>query len=657
MVVHPVLMPSEHPIPGTPESYGRFLPRAHVSREPIRQGQVGIVPREGGLLGSRDEVPAPSPDELDALFASHIAEILAVFAGHDAFDLIGALGLINVAFNLERSDEYAGPGLIAAAELGATICASAATGQTVHSPEEGGEESLRSPFEAAYSVQDRLIASVLISGPVDERHATADTVYHRFFGQTRTIRNDRFDHQEHELLMGLFGPNWVSARCRTALGFDAYEAFAIWDAIAARLEAFYNSAFSGVGDPPPGIGDALAVVAEDLAGDAGLPEPVVARFLDTFSVSIGDVPAPQRTDDGMLIRRRPLVRDGDRFICTVPSNLLRAIRPALEEALKATSGWESYQRHRGSYCESRAVGILTDFLRPDLSLSKLSFEAPGGTGECDALILIDDTAVIVEVKSGALRVVGDPSRPERLDWTVRDMIGRPATQLERARAALLAGAQMRDPSGPIAVPSGHIRRVLGVIVTLEPLPFAAPMLWRLQDEGMLGEGPTLPWVIGLHELESICLMLEFPCQLLHFLDAHQRMDQLRCVEATDEIDVFMAYLDMGLRFGWLPDAERILLRPDSDQLNNWVFYKRGARSTVTPRPQQYFPVPTRLATRAELRRADRDRPGGFVSSSFEVIDAALDEADIERVGHPVPRNIARRRELPRRRPGVRRRRH
>jgi hypothetical protein len=626
-------------------------------QEPVRQGQIGIVPRDAGLLGSREEAPALSLDELDALFDRHISEILAAFAGHDAFDLIGALGLINVAVNLERPDEYAGPGLIAAAELGATISACAARARTAQSLDDG-EGSRRSPFETAYSVQDRLIASVLISGPGDEDHATTDTVYHRFFSQTRTIRNERFDHQEDELLMGLFGLPWISARCRAALGFDAQEAFVIWDAIAARFETFYKSAFTGDEDPTPGIGGALAMRAEHLVEDAGLPESVVAGFIDTFSVSLGEVPVPQRTDDGMLIRCRPLVRDGDRFICTVPSNLLRAIRPALEAALKPTSGWEAYQRHRGGYCESRVVGILSDFLRPDVSLSKLSFEVPSAVGECDAVLLIDDTAVIVEVKSGALRVAGDPSRPERLGWTVRDMIQRPAGQLDGARAALLAGAQMRDPSGPIVVPSGHIRRVFGVIVTLEPLAFAAPMLWQLQDESLLSAGPTLPWVIGLHELESICMMLEFPCQLLHFLDAHQRMDQLRCVVATDEIDVFMAYLDMGLRFGWLPDAERILLPPDSDQLNNWVFYKRGLRATVTARPKQYFPIPTRLATRAELRRLDRDRPGGFVSSSFEVIESALDDADIERLGHPVSHAIARCNEPARRgRPGVRRWRH
>jgi hypothetical protein len=111
---------------------------------------------------------------LTHFFDRHIAETLVAFAEHDAFDLIGALGLINVGFNPERPDEYAGPGLIAAAELGSTISACVARAHTAQSPAKR-EGALRSPFEAAYSVQDRLIAAVLISGPGDERHATVDT--------------------------------------------------------------------------------------------------------------------------------------------------------------------------------------------------------------------------------------------------------------------------------------------------------------------------------------------------------------------------------------------------------------------------------------------------------------------------------------------------
>jgi hypothetical protein len=112
------------------------------------------------------------------------------------------------------------------------------------------------------------------------------------------------------------------------------------------------------------------------------------------------------------------------------------------------------------------------------------------------------------------------------------------------------------------------------------------------------------------------------------------MDQRRCVYATDEIDVLMAYLDMGLRFDWLPPAEQIILPADSDQLNTWMLYKLGIRKRPAPRPQQYFPMDVRLATRAALRRLDAERPAGFVSDSFAEIDAALDDADAER-GIPI----------------------
>jgi hypothetical protein len=626
------LMRPRHLIPGTPESYSRFLPGGRSPRPPVRQGQIGIVPH-ASLQDRREDPHEPTPAELDALFDTHVLAILAAIRGHETFDIIGALGLVNVVADLEREDEYAGHGLIAAAELGSAICASTPARVAPEEPVQASVGPLGSPGDAVWSIQDRLIACVLISGPSDEAHATRDTAFHRFFDQTHTIRNDRFDHQEHEILEALFGLPHIATACRSALGFDADDALVLWDAISSRCEAAYEAAAADPTDPTHGIGEALTLRCVDLARETLLADSVVASFLDVFSVALGDVELPQRTDDSMVIRRRPLIRDGERFVCTAPANLLRAIRAVLEDGLKVTAGWESYQRHRGRYCESRALGILADFLRPDLALTGLSFDSVQGNGECDALLVLGDTALILEVKSGTLRAGRNTARAEALDWTVKELIEHPASQIERARAALLAGSLVHDSSGPLDLPFGHISRVYGLIVTLEPLAFAAPMLWQLQDEGLLSAGPSLPWLIGLHELESICQVLEFPVQLLHFLNAHQRMDQLRCVEAVDEIDVLMAYLDMGLRFAWLPPAERILLPPDSDQLNNWVFYRRGVRKTVTPRPQQYFPMTSRLAARAALRQLDVERPNGFISSSFVTIEAALEEADAERLGH------------------------
>jgi hypothetical protein len=605
-------------LPGTPS----FQPA-------VRQGQIGIVPRAAGR-GRNEEEPEPTPEELTALFDAHVSTILSAFRGHEPFDVIGALALVNVVIDTERDGEHASGGLIAAAEFGAVIAVSAeASAMEIESPRQraGSQESAG---DAVLSVQDRLIACVLMGGPPDAGLLAKDTAHRRFFAQLRMMRNDRFDHQEIELLEGLLTPAHIAAQCRQELGFDANEAIILWDAILLRYQASYKAAVLTDADQAGPLSRSLILTKTGLAGDTSLPDKVVGSFLDTFSVGLGEVPIPRRTDDATLIRRRPLVRDGQRFICTVPSNLLRTIRPALEDGLKRTPGWEAYQRHRGKHCEARAISILRDFLRPEFALSGLSFGQPSDTGECDALLVLDDTALILEVKSGTLRAGRNALRPESLGWTIKELIEHPASQLDTARAALLSGSPVWDSSGPLDLPFGHIKRVYGLIVTLESLTFAAPMLWRLQDEGLLSAGRSLPWLIGLYELESICQILEFPAQLLHFLDAHQRMDQLRCVEAADEIDVLMAYLDMGLRFDWLPPAERILLPADSDQLNNWVFYKRGIRTKATPRPMQYLPIATRLGTRATLRQLDRDRPRGFMSSSFHAIERALDEADAER---------------------------
>jgi hypothetical protein len=568
---------------------------------------------------------------MDALFDSHIATILARFEPHEPFEIISALGLRNAVADTERDEDRAEISFVAAGELGVAVCVSSGLPRVV-----AARAPTETPGEAAWSVHEMLIACVFMSLPSAADEPGALDAHTRFAAQAGVIRYDRFDHQELEQIEALLGPDHIAEWCRRAVGFDAAQAVTIYNAIADQYEAVYARAFATRNDPTPGLGNDLTLIAADLSRNTGLPESVINAFVATFAVSLGELPLPRRTSDLTVIRRRPLVRDGDKVICTLPSNLLRAIRPALEAGLKlAANGLEAYQRNRGRYSERRAVSLLADFLRPDLALTGLSFGSGDTAGELDALIVVDDTALIVEVKSGAVRSGGQRQRTAGFEGTIKDLIEYPIRQIERTRSALLAGQEFRDAKGPLTIPFGQVKRVYGVIVTLEPLAFAGPMLWQLEDEGLLQPDGPLPWLVALHELESICQILEFPAQLLHFLDAHQRMDALRCVYATDEIDVLMAYLDIGLRFSWLPPAERIILPADSDQLNTWMLYKLGIRQAPAPRPKQYFPMPVRLETIARLRRLDVDRAAGFVADSFAVIDSALDEADAER-GPPIP---------------------
>jgi hypothetical protein len=471
------------------------------------------VPKGESLRRDREK-PEPSAAELDALFDEYVSRIMMMVEPHDPFDIVCSLGLRNAVINTERDQDRAEVSLVAAGELGVAICISSAV--RTSRPGASPSPTTTTPGEAAWSVHDLLIACVLMSWPTSAEVPSDAEAHRRFVAQTGVIRYDRFDHQEMEQIEALLAPHHIAEWCRSAVGFDAAHALRIYDAIADRYEAAYKAAFASEEDPTPGIASAFTLTNGALARDTGLPESVIEAFVAKFSVPLWRLPVPRRTGDLTVVRRKPLVRDGERIVCTVPANLLRAIRPGLEAGMKPTRGWRSYQRNRSRYCEQRAVSLLADFLRPDLTLTGLSFDAADVAGEFDGLLVVDDTALIVEVKSGAVRPGDQRQRSTAFEGTIKDLVEHPTHQIERTRAALLAGQQFRDAGGSLKIAFGQVRRVYGIIVTLEPLAFAAPMLWQLEDEGLLRPAEPLPWLVGLHELESICQILEFPAQLLHF---------------------------------------------------------------------------------------------------------------------------------------------
>jgi hypothetical protein len=626
------------------DNYQRYLPGDLPRRPRLGRGEIAVALKTSNDSLARMNVP--SRDEVELLFDEHIATVLDVFAECHPFEVVAALGLIDVVGNPERIQESREVGLVAAAELGAMICASAecARLRRIHDSERSpGPGLLPDAGEAVWLVHDRLIAAVLMSEPdaAQEDDVSERSPFHRFFTQTRVMRNDSFDHQEVALLEVLFTDDRIADRCRASLGFDVLQAIHLANVIGEHYETAYRAFSKSRSRLCSDLQAGMVLDSAIFASGAEIQLDVVEAFLDCFGVTLGTLELPALLTDTDLIRRKPIIRDGEQFVCTVPTNLLRAIRPALEGALKGGTGWQHYQSRRARHVEQRAIQLVRDFLRPDIALSGITFTVGSEQGECDGLLLIDDTALILEVKAGSLRARADIANEDRLTWSIDELITKPAKQLARARSALLAGTTITDRDGhSYTIPFGHIKHIYGIIVTLECLSFAAPMLWQLQDEGDLPADQAPPWLIGLHELESICSILEFPVQLIHFLDAHQRMDSERFVRASDEIDVFMMYLQNGLRFPGLPAAEVewLMLPSGSDELNEWVLYKQGVRKTVTRRPQQQFPLSMLLETRGRLRELDRRRGAGFLDLSREAIDQALAFEDMDRSG-AAPRGL------------------
>jgi hypothetical protein len=114
-----------------------------------------------------------------------------------------------------------------------------------------------------------------------------------------------------------------------------------------------------------------------------------------------------------------------------------------------------------------------------------------------------------------------------------------------------------DRSGrPLTLNLDGIGHTFELIVVLEDLSSVAPSAWQLTDAGILPSDP-IPLLISLHDLELICEIVERPTELIHYLKRRQRVDEMRCAIAPDELDYFMHYLLVG--FFW---EARLRRHPD-----------------------------------------------------------------------------------------------
>lgn len=170
-------------------------------------------------------------------------------------------------------------------------------------------------------------------------------------------------------------------------------------------------------------------------------------------------------------------------------------------------------------------------------------------GEIDGLLRFGDTILPVEAKSATMRP-GARRGGRALISHLKATLTKASEQAALAKL-VLQGEQdgaLRRSDGTELVLTSPVREVHPILITLDDLSSVAPSVWRIAGSTILPTGVTAPWILTLHELELVCLTVESPIQLTHFLRARSRMNQLGGHVASDELDWWMLYLKQGLYF-------------------------------------------------------------------------------------------------------------
>jgi hypothetical protein len=309
---------------------------------------------------------------------------------------------------------------------------------------------------------------------------------------------------------------------------------------------------------PPDLGERVSCDPETLSAIAAamgfsLPEENLRVFLNRFSLGFGDIAADRDPVRALWdVRERPLLRNEDRYLWTVPYNLAFAIRPVCERALREAGGDipARYDKAKAQALEAEALKELHNDLMVDGSWRTLIYphaEHEDQEVEGDGLVLLDSVALAVECKAVELSPSARQGSAKALAKKLQDALVKGAEQGQRTREALLGGEditgvvlweQEREPIAP-----AHLSRVLPIVVILEPLGAVTSALWQLIDPSE-AQGPA-PWIVNIDDLAWFDRELCMPARLLHYAVVRQRIAAAGQLGAVDEADWFLIYRSQG----------------------------------------------------------------------------------------------------------------
>lgn len=345
------------------------------------------------------------------------------------------------------------------------------------------------------------------------------------------------------------------------------------------------------------LADVLAFTPAALASKARVVEEIASKFLDAFSLSFGSIsPDYEIPDPVPAIRTRPIVKLNSGHLCPLPFNLVWAIKPRFEEALKQSNRWNSYQKHRGSVLVDEGLKALKTLLPASQALKSLTYPiGPNRRAELDGLVLFDRYAFLLEAKGGEFGAARRGGK-DRIRKSLKELVGDPSEQGARAWDYIRKNESpifSTEGGEQVSIDKTRYTEIAVITLTLDSLDVFTPQLHRLRDVGVLGQH-DLPWAVCITDLIAISEIFQLPVEFTHFLRWRLAINTAGDVSAgTDELNWVAVYLKEGPQLLRVPQGfNEMSFTSYTDDVDAYFLYQGGFRTKPAERPAQ--PIPERL---------------------------------------------------------------
>ncbi|MEV5743031.1 hypothetical protein AB0L30_23485 [Microbispora rosea] len=587
-----------------------------------------------------------------------VTAISDLVAPYDAFDVIDLMRQRETPFTLDAYQESLHEGRVAAIEIVALIL-------LARGRREGDAASMAvAPNSIIQELHNHAVEMLdvgtfaLLAEGTDVDHSPLAPLAADYRSSELNVRNKQYRHIRDRFNEALFSSLVCGSLVSEALGFTYEEFIAVRESIrdiyvegiTSNLDTLgevamnWEEGSTGQEQSAEEIekgrvaasnvfffpGRRASITTEAVSQKSGIEIDRVRKILQQFSVEFAPadpVHAIQEFFDGKnLFSRAALIYDGEGNYISVGSHIGDdCFRHVVEDALKPTRAWNKYDRLRTRVSERLAADYLQSLLDCDASYTQLKYLRPKAgveaaalsataTGlteladeaEADALFLIEDVAICVEVKGRSVSERAKLGMVKRLANDLEVTVGEAASQAQRLE-------ELITTNGGIWISKNewltldHITEIRSIAICLDDMGPLAVALDQLVRSGIL-KGEKLPWIVSLHDLAVIAETLDRPSEFLLYLRRRTDSDVSKHYIAVDELDMLMLFLAGGLYIEPNPElvyklhptagrptgaakaryrAQAIPTRvgTHTDELDGWIYYQEGASAIARPKPR------------------------------------------------------------------------
>ncbi|WP_141214949.1 MULTISPECIES: hypothetical protein [unclassified Rhodococcus (in: high G+C Gram-positive bacteria)] len=471
-------------------------------------------------------------------------------------------------------------------------------------------------------------------------------------GAVLNIRNLQYDHIRDEHDRKLFETSASSELMQTHLGYGYLDVLAVRSAMkvisANRMTRLRddtgNLLMAHQHETPEDIphevieefmsgmipfmflpAERSVIASNDVAEESGLDVVKVTQILQSFAQQFDDSVSPVRRVFDLLMGSnpfllRPLMSDGGHNFALTSNDIgLDSLRRIFERSLPSNSSdVRKYdQKARQPVSEQLASVYLETILGTSVFRATYHYLAPKRNvsadtvgADCrnlrrytddvegDALFVIDDVAIVVEVKG---KSIADQSRRgdvRRLKNDLKATLGDGARQTVRIQELIETNHGIWENDTTWLDLSG-IREVRSLVIVLDDIGPLGTNLGDLQQAGLLHENKP-PLILSLHDLAVIAEIGERPSEFLLYLRRRTDSPVTKYYRAFDELDLYMLFL-----------AADMYVEDDPEQV-------KAAHRTAPS------------ATKGDRRRHRRSTVGTLVSDNCDDLTAWMNRAELPR---------------------------